>query len=288
MHDGPGIRTTVFTKGCPLRCLWCHNPETQSTVRELSFDAEKCIRCGACAQACEHGVHEVDETRHTVYRERCANSGKCVSACPKKALKLFGEEWSPEAIVALALRDKAFYDRTNGGLTLSGGEPMSQFLPVKDTLRLAREAGIHTCLDTSGQASTSHYLEVLPFVSLFLWDYKATGEAIHKELTGSDGALIRHNLQTLYDAGAKIRLRCPLVPGLNDQERHLRAIAEISDAMPGLDGVDVMAYHSMGRDKASRVGIEQAGLPHESASEDQIAHWLEALNSYGCRQVTLV
>lgn len=287
VNDGPGIRTTVFVKGCPLRCAWCHNPESQSPRPEIALDASRCTGCGKCVEVCPNEVHTVADGKHTLARDRCQFCGECSQACPAGVLKLIGKPWTPQAVVDLALRDKAFYDRSGGGLTISGGEPMAQFDAVLETLKLAKAAGLHVCLDTCGQAPTERYLQILPFVDLFLWDYKATGVALHRDLTGVDGDLIGRNLRALYAAGTKIRLRCPMVPGLNDSAEHLKAIAELSAAMPNLDGIDIMPYHSFGRDKATRVGMSQADLPERPATEEQIDIWLTRLQSFGCHRATL-
>ena len=197
MNDGPGIRTTVFLKGCPLKCAWCHNPESQSGRRELSFAADKCTRCRRCGEVCPAEVHAFEVEDHTMHRGRCELCTSCVDACPSEAIKLVGEHLTPGAVVEMVLRDKHYFERSGGGITLSGGEPMAQFMPVKRTLELAKAAGLHTCLDTCGHASLEHYMEIKPFVDLFLWDYKATGEDLHRRLTAVDGKLIRSNLSAL-------------------------------------------------------------------------------------------
>jgi pyruvate formate lyase activating enzyme len=207
--------------------------------------------------------------------------------CQTGGLKVVGQYREPAELVELALRDKPYYDRSGGGLTLSGGEPMSQFEPLLKTMQLARDAGLHTCLDTCGQASTDHYLRIAPYVNLFLWDYKATDPILHKELTGADGELIKKNLVVLYENGANIRLRCPLIPGMNDQPEHLEAIARLSKEMPNLDGIDIMPYHSYGREKAEKVGLVQEGLPAESASAEQIKAWMDQFAALGCDRVSI-
>ncbi len=288
LNDGPGIRTTVFLKGCPLRCAWCHNPETQSGKVQAWFDDTRCSLCGKCVEACRSGVHEIASGQHRVRYSQCTACGECVRVCPQSAMRLIGTYYSPEKIMEIVIRDKPFYDRSGGGITISGGEPMSQFAGTIELLKLAKEGGIHTCLDTCGQASLAHYRELMPYVDLFLWDFKATGEELHRELTGVDGKLIRANLDALYAAGAKIRLRCPMVPGVNDSPEHMRAIATLSHAMPDLDGIDLMAYHPFGKSKAKRVGMSrsQEKMPETNADDAHVARWLQTLSSLGCTRAT--
>ena len=162
---------------------------------------------------------------------------------------------------------------------------MAQYQAVLATLQLAKKAGLHVCLDTCGQAPLDRYLEILPYVDLFLWDVKATGSELHRDLTGVDGARIDRNLISLADAGASIRLRCPLIPGMNDSPEHLARIAELGRTLPGLTGIDLMPYHSLARDKAGKVGMVQDGLPRESATQEQITNWLEQLAALGCERV---
>ncbi|MCW5942500.1 MAG: glycyl-radical enzyme activating protein [Fimbriimonadaceae bacterium] len=286
LNDGPGVRTTVFTKGCPLKCRWCHNPESQRPLPELSFDAERCAFCGRCEETCDQGVHRVEAGTHRLERRLCLACGRCASDCPTDALKLVGRWWRPEEIVSLALRDRRYYERSGGGLTISGGEPMAQFEALRETLRLAKREGLHTCLDTCGHAPLADYLDVAPWVDLFLWDVKATGEA-HARLTGVDDKRIERNLRALYASGARIRLRCPLVPGLNDSDAHLARLADLARTMPELDGLDIMPFHALGRDKAARVGMTQQGLPTESAGPADISGWLATLADLGCRDATV-
>lgn len=286
LNDGPGIRTTVFTKGCPLKCRWCHNPESQRPRPEISFDAERCAFCGRCEETCDQGAHRIEADTHRFERRLCVACGRCATGCATEALKLVGREWTPEEIVSLALRDRPYYERTGGGLTISGGEPMAQFDALRDTLVLAKGAGLHTCLDTCGHAPLAHYREIAAWVDLFLWDVKATGEA-HARLTGVDGLVIDENLRALYEAGARVRLRCPLVPGLNDSDAHLARLAALVRAMPDLDGMDLMPYHALGRHKAARVGMAQEGLPTESAGPADTDRWLRRLAELGCTRVTV-
>lgn len=281
VHDGPGIRTTEFLKGCPLRCLWCHNPESQRAEIELSFDASRCTACGACRQACAHEVHRFEAGQHTVNRSLCVHCGKCVAACPANALQLKGVRMTVADVMAEVVSDRAYYEATGGGLTLSGGEPMAQYQFARALLVEAKRLGIHTAIETCGYASAACFTEILPLVDVFLFDYKGTDEALHVEHTGVSNKRILDNFERLYRSGAKILLRCPLVAGLNDTEDHLRGIAQISRNHLDLIGVELMPYHRMGIEKGVRVGMAPR-FDQEGTSYEQREQWNRQLRERGC------
>jgi len=256
LNDGPGIRTTVFLKGCYLKCEWCHNPESQSFKPQLSFNPEKCLHCFECVKACPNNAHKIKDNKHFVEWALCDFAGKCVEVCPSGALKIIGNSTEVEFIISEVMKDKKYYDKTGGGITISGGEPMAQFEFTKEILMMAKQKGIHTVLDTCGYGEQNHYKEILDYVNLFLFDYKFTDEKLHKEYTGATNNEIIDNLDFLYSNAASIILRCPLIPGINDSEEHLKGIKEIIKKYPLLKSVELMPYHNMGRDKASRVGMD--------------------------------
>jgi pyruvate formate lyase activating enzyme len=284
LDDGPGIRTTVFLKGCPLHCAWCHNPESQKPGPELAFDATLCLSCQACVAACASGVHTFDVTgRHAVAFDRCIAAGACLSVCPSGALRLYGSEQSVETVMAEVVKDRAFYTASGGGLTLSGGESTAQFEFCVALLRAARAAGISTCVETCGLASRESFEALLPLTDLFLFDYKASDPELHASLTGASNAPILANLRWLHAQGAAIRLRCPLIPGVNDDAAHLEAIAALSTELIGLQGVEILPYHGSGAVKYERLGRQQprfTGLDPNRAIQDE---WREALAVHGCR-----
>lgn len=251
VNDGPGIRTSVFLKGCPLNCRWCHNPETHRREPQLMVDLSRCIRCGACAVCCPAGARgphgEFDP-------DRCSGCGRCVAACPADACCLCGQEMSPEEVLARVLPDKPFF-RGRGGVTISGGEPMDQPAFTAALASLLAENGIGVALETCGYAPWDSFEAVLPYVSLFLYDWKITDPELHRRWTGVDNLLIRGNLEKLNESGAEIVLRCPVIPGINDTQAHFDGIAEIADRLPGIRRIDLLPYHALGNDKQLRLGL---------------------------------
>jgi glycyl-radical enzyme activating protein len=286
LHDGPGIRTTVFLKGCPLSCKWCHNPEAIHHRPQLSFNPDKCMNCGRCVDACGSGVHSIVDARHHVDFSRCTLAGECVAACPNDALSIIGKTMTVEEILAVVLRDKDYYANSGGGVTVSGGEPMTQFEFTRALLQACKGAGIHTTLDTCGHVPTDRYREVLPLVDFFLYDYKETDTEKHRYYTGVSNALILKNLEMLSQANARIILRCPVVPGFNDTGDHFRGIRDLSLRFPNLAGIEIMPYHNMGMDKARRIGSGAKFLNLKTAEKDISSQWLAQLASLGCSRVT--
>jgi pyruvate formate lyase activating enzyme len=287
LHDGPGIRTTVFLKGCPLRCLWCHNPESQSFKVELSFKKDKCVMCGACEAVCASEVHKVTENSHTIDYSKCNVSGKCVVACAYDALKLYGKVMTVEEIISDVIKDIKYYEKSGGGITISGGEPLGQPTFTREILKAAQEKGIHTCIETTGYASKEVIAKLLPYVDLFLFDYKATDAVKHEELTGVSNELILQNLQFIYEQGASIILRCPLIPGVNDLEEHLQGIVNMSEKYPRLKGIELLPYHDMGKGKYKELGREYTLGNIKNTSEEQKKKWIDFFQALGCENIKL-
>lgn len=260
LHDGPGIRTTVFLKGCPLNCKWCHNPESLKKGSEMFFHASSCIGCGECVKVCKNFAHVVKDAKHFFDREKCGGCFNCVDACPTGALESVGKETTVEAVMQTVLRDAPFY-KDSGGLTVSGGEPFMQSNFLCELLKAAKEAGIHTCVETSGCADLCDMLTAKEFVDIFLFDCKLQPGEKHKEFIGADGFLMHENLKALDKSGAKIILRCPIIPGINDNAEHFKYVSELASSLENLIEINIQPYHNTGVSKAHDIGISNVFEP---------------------------
>ncbi len=250
--DGPGIRTTVFLKGCPLACLWCHSPESQAARPEFMPRADRCIRCGACVAACPHDAIRAAETPALARPAECDRCGECAEACPSGARELVGRTLSVEQLIETVEKDRIFYDQSGGGVTFSGGEPLMQPFFLLDAVARCRSRGIRTAIDTSGHGDPAALQEVARDADLFLFDLKMMDEARHRELTGVGNRLILDNLRALAALPRTVIVRFPLVPGVNDDEENVVAMGRFVASL-GLARVDVLPYHRAGTAKYHRL-----------------------------------
>ncbi len=257
LHDGPGIRTAVFLKGCPLRCLWCSNPESQSPAPELRHMAFRCRACLACVRACPKGAIQSTNGKPCFDRKACrACSAPCADACPRDALAVVGEEMTSERVMARVAADRAFYDNSGGGATFTGGEPFAQPEFLEELLTRSKLLGIHTAVETCGHAEPRAVTRCIPLIDLFLFDIKVLDSARHKRLTGSANSVILENLRMLAsEVPGRLAVRVPIVPGCTDDPVNLEAMAALLRSL-GIAKVELMPYHILGIDKYASLGRE--------------------------------
>ena len=277
VHDGPGVRTTLFLKGCSLRCIWCHNPESRRSEPELAIRYPKCTCCGECAKVCSchsivNGVHEFD-------RAACKACGKCESVCPAGALELFGKTMTVKEAAEKLLEDKIFYE-DGGGITLSGGKPLLQSGFCAELLGRMKAEGIHCAVDTCGNVPWTAFEEVLPVTDMFLYDFKCFDPEKHQRLTGSRNERILENLKKLDSTGKEIEIRMIMVPEHNMAEEDLRAAGKFLAPLKHISAVRLLAYHSLARSKFKAVGHPDTMPDVPSPDAEALEHCAEILRSY--------
>ena len=269
-HDGPGIRSTVFLKGCSLSCKWCCNPESISPKPELAFNPARCIgagQCGQCVPACPEGALTMTAGKIAIDRERCNGCGKCAEVCPPKALKVFGHRMTVAEVLAAVERDQTFYDESGGGITLSGGECLLQPRFARGLLAEARRRALHTAIETAGNVPWDFMAMVLPYVDVMLHDFKLSDPRAHRDWAGADNRRILDNYRRAYEAFPDVRFvaRIPLIRGVNDDEVHIHAVLDFIRPYPNVTELELLPFHDFGAGKYPLTGrcfeMEEAAAP---------------------------
>lgn len=269
LNDGPGIRTTVFLKGCNMGCKWCHNPESLSIDKKLMYNEEKCIKCRRCELACKAGVHRFINNEHLVERDKCNACEKCIDLCPTKAVEICGKTVTVQEVLEIIARDKVFYDVSNGGITISGGEPLVQKEFTFYLLYGAKSLGINTILDTNGYWDWKEIEKLLPYIDSFRYDLKIMDNNTHKLYTGINNTVILKNLKKLSVIGKDIVIAIPLIEKINDSGDSIKSFISFIKALPKVPKVQILPYHSLYISKMKKMGKSKKlfSTPRDKAIE---------------------
>ncbi len=281
IHDGPGIRTTLFLKGCPARCLWCANPESQSFAPELIFRESECIDCGKCLSACPQGALSVVAGHRTIDRRACKNCGKCAAVCPAQALEMVGREVTAESLYEEIASDRIFWERSRGGITLSGGEPLAQANFARAFLEICKARHVHTALETCLYAPKEALESLVPFVDLFICDMKIMENEKHRQYTGVSNEVIKKNLEYLLASSREVLVRMPLIPGINDDEKNLTEMAHFLKSHGRETKIEILPYHSFGEPKYAQLGRQYEMSEISPPSKDALEEALRFLSAQG-------
>ena len=289
-HDGDGVRTTIFFKGCPLRCMWCHNPESQHYYKELIFHHHKCTACGRCVAKCKQGANSIVDGKIVFDRSKCTACGVCTDWCITEARELAGKEYTVDALVKEAMKDKIFYEQSGGGVTLSGGEVMaSQHMDyVEEVCRKLHENGVSVFIDTSGYTDYENLKRILPYVDVFLYDIKVMDPEDHKKYIGVDNSLILENLKKLSDEGAGLYIRLPIIQQVNATDEHIESVIHfLKENNIHARQVNLLPYHDIGKGKYASLDMEYHDDEMSVPVSELMEHFKSMFEEQGFNTVTI-
>lgn len=281
IHDGPGIRTTIFLKGCPLKCLWCQNPESWAPAPELGFRTSRCIRCGLCQDACKyHAISLIDNT-YITDPAKCATCGACVDACPAAAREMIGKPFTANDLMKEIEKDLIFFDQSGGGVTFSGGEPLMHADFLLAILKLCRHKEIHTCIDTTCYAPTDILEKIAASADMFLCDLKHMQTSIHQRFTGLGNEIILKNISCLSTLDKPIIIRVPIIPGFNDDQENIEATGRYVVSLKGVTRIGLLPYNPGGREKSARLLQNYDLMDAKPPSPEQMEKIAQILRNQG-------
>jgi pyruvate formate lyase activating enzyme len=281
LHDGPDLRVTVFLKGCPLSCAWCHNPEGMRPGPQILSIPSRCVGCGECLTACPRNALSAGPASVERDDTACTACGTCAETCPALAHEALGRNWTVAEVMAEVQKETPFFADSQGGVTFSGGEPLAQPDFLEELLLACGRLGLHRAVDTSGFAPAETALRIARHTDLFLFDLKHMDPAAHRRATGVDNAPILANLRLLAETGTRVQLRLPLIPGFNDDDTNIRQTGLLAAALPGVDGIDVLPYHATAKGKYAKLGLPYPGADIPAADPQQTQRAAEILQSCG-------
>lgn len=272
IHDGPGIRTTVFFKGCPLKCTWCHNPESQAYTKEVLYNEEKCSRCEACIKKCPHNAIYKEDNNIYLKKDECQLCETCLDYCLNNAREIVGSTYKPKYLIKEIEKDRIFYEESGGGVTLSGGEVMAQDMDyIENIVSTCKDKGISVVIDTCGYAKFENYEKILPYIDLFLYDIKLIDDEKHKKFTGKSNDLILKNIKKLSEKKANINVRIPLIEGVNIDEDNIEILKIINFLKEtNVRNVNLLPYHNIGMHKYKKIYKVYEGSDLKKPSEDKL------------------
>lgn len=289
IHDGIGIRTTVFFKGCPLSCVWCHNPETQKFSSQLLFQSEKCTGCGSCVNACPRHAISIESGISVTDHQICNCCGNCMDYCLQNIREISGKDYTVDELIREIEKDKVFYEQSNGGVTLSGGEVLSQNMDyIEELLSKLKQKGYRVNLDTSGYGHYSYLVRIMKYVDTFLYDIKMIDPVLHKKYTGVDNSLILENLKKLSNAKANIWIRIPMIGGVNNTTTCIEEMAKfLKTEQISLMQINLLPYHNTGSGKYKRLGCQYGGEDFTTPTGEELEQYVTIFQNYGFTQTII-